>query len=76
MGTLICFYPSHYAYEPTLDRLRWYCRSGAHDKPTLIREEIFHVTDLGTQLKPLIQAWQADPELRRCKECGVIAEPK
>ncbi|PAV17684.1 3-hydroxyanthranilic acid dioxygenase [Pyrrhoderma noxium] len=60
----------------SIDRLRWYCRSGAHDKPTIIREEAFHVTDLGTQLKPLIRAWQSDESLRKCASCGAVAEPK
>ncbi|TFL00432.1 3-hydroxyanthranilic acid dioxygenase [Pterulicium gracile] len=60
----------------SLDRLRWYCRSAAHTEPTIIREEAFHVTDLGTQLKPVIQRWMEDEEGRRCKACGEVAEPK
>lgn len=59
-----------------IDRLRWYCKSGAHTTPTVIREEAFHVTDLGTQLKPLIQNWMANAEVRKCKECGITAEAK
>ncbi|KAA1477917.1 3-hydroxyanthranilic acid dioxygenase [Dentipellis sp. KUC8613] len=59
-----------------IDRLRWYCRAGAHPKPTIVREEAFHVTDLGTQLKPLIRAWQEDPERRRCAACGAVADAK
>lgn len=59
-----------------VDRLRWYCRAGQHRTPTIIREEALHVTDLGTQLKPLIQRWQADAEYRRCAQCGAVAEPK
>ncbi|ETW75324.1 hypothetical protein HETIRDRAFT_330547 [Heterobasidion irregulare TC 32-1] len=55
------------------DRLRWYCREPAHAAPTIIREDAFHVTDLGTQLKPLIERWIADPALRRCPACGVVA---
>jgi len=62
--------------ESAVDRLRWYCRSAAHTEPTIIREDAFHVTDLGTQLKPLIQAWMADENLRKCKECGTVAEAK
>jgi 3-hydroxyanthranilate 3,4-dioxygenase len=64
------------ARSRSADRLRWYCKSGAHATPTVIREEAFHCEDLGTQLKPLIQAWMADPDLRRCKECGTVAEAK
>lgn len=37
------------------DRLRWYCQSPEHKKPTIIREVSFHCEDLGSQLKPLIQ---------------------
>ncbi|EMD36237.1 hypothetical protein CERSUDRAFT_115199 [Gelatoporia subvermispora B] len=58
------------------DRLRWYCRSGAHSTPTIIREETLHVTDLGTQLKPLIQYWQSNADARRCPACGTVAEAK
>ena len=36
------------------DRLRWYCRSGKHAKPFIIRQVQFHCTDLGSQLKPHI----------------------
>jgi 3-hydroxyanthranilate 3,4-dioxygenase len=58
------------------DRLRWYCRSGAHNEPAIIREEVFHVTDLGTQLKPLIRNWIENPNLRECGKCGVVADAK
>ncbi|KAH7106750.1 3-hydroxyanthranilic acid dioxygenase [Auriculariales sp. MPI-PUGE-AT-0066] len=62
--------------EQAMDRLRWYCRSGAHDTPTIIREDVFHVTDLGTQLKPLIRNWQQNEDLRKCGQCGTVAPPK
>ncbi|KAJ7649987.1 RmlC-like cupin domain-containing protein [Roridomyces roridus] len=62
--------------EGSLDRLRWYCRSDAHKEPTVIYEEKFHVTDLGTQLKPVIQRWQESAEIRTCKSCGTVAPPK
>lgn len=44
--------------------------------PIIIREESLHVTDLGTQLKPIIQNWVAHEELRKCPECGVVPEAK
>ncbi|KZT54918.1 3-hydroxyanthranilic acid dioxygenase [Calocera cornea HHB12733] len=62
--------------EKSIDRLRWYCRSGAHAQPHIIREDAFHCTDLGTQLKPLIRRWQEDEALRKCAECGWVAPPK
>ncbi|THG99130.1 hypothetical protein EW026_g3161 [Hermanssonia centrifuga] len=58
------------------DRLRWYCKSASHAKPTIIREESFHVTDLGSQLKPIIENWMAHEESRKCKECGTVAPAK
>ena len=60
----------------TSDRLRWYCKSGKHEKPTIIREDAFHCTDLGTQLKPVIQNWINNESIRKCSECGTVAEPK
>jgi len=62
--------------ETSKDRLRWYCRSPVHTKPTIIREEVFHVENLGYQLKPYVEAWMVDENLRKCKECGTIAPPK
>ncbi|KLO09533.1 3-hydroxyanthranilic acid dioxygenase [Schizopora paradoxa] len=62
--------------DDATDRLRWYCKSGLHDKPSIILEVSFHVTDLGTQLKPLIRNWIENEDLRRCKGCGTVAEPK
>nr|UQI50083.1 3-hydroxyanthranilic acid dioxygenase [Clitopilus passeckerianus] len=58
------------------DRLRWYCQSGEHKEPTIIYEESFHVTDLGTQLKLVIQRWMLNEDLRKCKACGKVADPK
>jgi 3-hydroxyanthranilate 3,4-dioxygenase len=62
--------------ESATDRLRWYCRSNAHDKPTPIREESLHVTDLGSQLKPIIRRWIENEDLRRCPACGEVAPAK
>ncbi|KAI0280188.1 3-hydroxyanthranilic acid dioxygenase [Russula aff. rugulosa BPL654] len=63
--------------EAAIDRLRWYCRApGQHEAPTVIREESFHVTDLGKDLKPLIERWITDEESRRCPACGTVAAAK
>ena len=59
-----------------LDRLRWYCSNPVHTQPTIIREESFHVTDLGTQLKPVIERWINDENIRKCHHCGVVASAK
>ncbi|GJN90283.1 hypothetical protein Rhopal_003291-T1 [Rhodotorula paludigena] len=58
------------------DRLRWYCQNPKHTSPTIIREVAFHCSDLGTQLKPLINEWMTTPELRVCPDCGQQAEAK
>lgn len=60
----------------SLDRLRWYCKKGGHARPTAIREEVFHCTDLGTQLKPLINNWRENESLRKCPECGQVEDPQ
>ncbi|KAF8631454.1 hypothetical protein AX15_002392 [Amanita polypyramis BW_CC] len=60
----------------SIDRLRWYCKSGAHASPTIIHEAAFHVTDLGTQLKPVIEKWMNEPDMRRCQVCGTVAPEK
>lgn len=58
------------------DRLRWYCQAPEHERPTVIRETSFHLTDMGTQLKPFIEEWMSNEEGRRCPSCGTIAEAK
>jgi len=62
--------------ENMIDSVRWYCHSGKHPKPTLIREERLHISDMGTQLKPVIQRWKDEPEFRVCKGCGTVADPQ
>ncbi|KAL7415042.1 putative BNA1-3-hydroxyanthranilic acid dioxygenase [Mrakia frigida] len=61
-----------------VDSLQWYCQSPtAHPEgPHLINKESFHVTDLGSQLKPLINDWMGSVSKRTCNECGFVSEPK
>lgn len=63
-------------YHMFLDSLQWYCPNPAHKDLTIIRKDSFRCTDLGTQLKPLINDWMNNSESRRCKECGEVAAPK
>jgi hypothetical protein len=69
----LCYY-APYA-ETTLlpsDAMRWYCPNlEAHDgKPHIVKETVFHCTDLGTQLKPVIDDWKKDKAGRKCGQCG------
>ncbi|KAH8083008.1 3-hydroxyanthranilic acid dioxygenase-domain-containing protein, partial [Filobasidium floriforme] len=62
--------------EGAIDSLQWYCPNPVHKDLTYIRKDSFRCTDLGTQLKPLINDWMNNTESRRCKECGEVAAPK
>jgi 3-hydroxyanthranilate 3,4-dioxygenase len=54
-----------------LDRFRWYCvKCNA-----VLHEASLHVTDLGTQLKPVLEAVAGDPALRTCRGCGAVTPP-
>ncbi|KAI9093068.1 3-hydroxyanthranilic acid dioxygenase [Phlyctochytrium arcticum] len=48
------------------DRLRWYCE----DCKEIVYEAAFHCTDLGSQLKPIIENYYEHADLRICKNCG------
>jgi len=48
-----------------IDRLRWYCEQCK----AIVYEESFHCTDLGIQLKPIIERYASDATLRTCKAC-------
>jgi 3-hydroxyanthranilate 3,4-dioxygenase len=53
------------------ESLRWYCEkcgSVLHDVTTVI-------TDLGTQLKPIIENFFASEALRTCRKCGAVMQP-
>ena len=54
--------------------MRWYCPNlQAHsNKPFVVKEKRFLCTDLGTQLKPIIDEWKADPSSRKCSRCGYL----
>lgn len=54
------------------DHLRWYC-SSCHQ---IVYQESFFCTDLGVQLKPVIERFAASQELRTCKNCGTVNEAK
>ena len=54
-----------------LDGFRWYCqRCGL-----VLHEASLHVSDLGTQLKPVLEAFDDDASLRTCRSCGAVSPP-
>ncbi|KAI9348445.1 3-hydroxyanthranilate 3,4-dioxygenase, partial [Zopfochytrium polystomum] len=52
--------------EGSNDSLSWFCEQCR----ALVYSESFYCYDLGTQLKPVIEKWAKQPELRVCKQCG------
>ncbi len=56
--------------EGELDHLRWYCENcGA-----VLHDSAFQLVDLGKQLKPVIEEYYANEELRTCKQCGEVMD--
>ncbi|KAL1933544.1 hypothetical protein VTP01DRAFT_7634 [Rhizomucor pusillus] len=53
-----------------IDTLRWYCEN--EKCRSIVYQESFHCTDLGTQLKPIIERFANNEELRKCKQCGTL----
>ncbi|KAI8821435.1 3-hydroxyanthranilic acid dioxygenase [Fimicolochytrium jonesii] len=58
--------------EGTNDTLQWYCETCK----SIVYSESFYCTDLGTQLKPVIERYFATEELRTCKKCGHVNQTK
>jgi 3-hydroxyanthranilate 3,4-dioxygenase len=53
-----------------LDHLRWYCESCGE----VLHDAAFQLTDLGMQLKPVIEQFYGDESLRTCKHCRAVME--
>lgn len=56
--------------EGSMDRMRWYCDKCGET----VHEASFHCTDLGTQIKAAVEAFQASVEARTCRNCDALAE--
>ena len=57
--------------EDAIDCFRWYCvKCNA-----VLHEATLHVSDLGTQLKPVLETMMRDTPLRTCKRCGAVTSP-
>jgi len=50
------------------DHLRWYCEKCGE----ILHDPQFHLTNLATQIKPVIEEFFAREDLRTCKKCGHI----
>ena len=59
--------------EGWVDGLRWYCRQPGCG--AVVVDEKFHCTDLGSQLRVLIEGYYGDEGKRRCSKCGVVDQP-
>ena len=54
--------------EEERDHLRWYCEQCGE----LLYDANFQLVDLGKQLKPIIEQFYGDEQLRTCKRCGHV----
>jgi 3-hydroxyanthranilate 3,4-dioxygenase len=53
------------------DGFLWYCENCGNK----LYEEYQHITDLVTQLPPIMNKFYSSLELRTCKQCGTVMEP-
>ena len=53
------------------DGFLWFCEN-CNEK---LYEEYFELTDIVSQLPPLMQRFYSDIEKRTCKKCGTVMEP-
>lgn len=51
------------------DRFRWYCEGCGE----ILHEAALHVTDLATQLKPVLEGFRNNESLRTCGRCGKVS---
>lgn len=65
--------------EGAEDAMRWYCRNtvavagGEERCARVVWEKRFVCSDLGTQVKAVVEEFAADEEKRTCKGCGAVA---
>jgi 3-hydroxyanthranilate 3,4-dioxygenase len=57
--------------EKEMDGFIWYCEN-CHQK---LYEEYFEMTDIVSQLPPLMERFYSDIDKRTCKNCGTVMEP-
>jgi 3-hydroxyanthranilate 3,4-dioxygenase len=54
-----------------VDGFMWFCEN-CHEK---LYEEFLHVSDIVSQLPPLMERFYSDVEKRTCKKCGTVMQP-
>lgn len=57
--------------EDELDGFQWYCEN-CHQK---LHEKFFKLTDIVSQLPPLLKEFYDSEDLRTCKNCGSVMQP-
>lgn len=58
--------------EGAEDAMRWYC-SGCKG---VVWEKRFRCTDLGTQVKDVVEEFAADEQTRKCDACGTVSKSR
>ena len=58
--------------DESIDRMRWYCKNCAE----IVHEAAFHCSDLGSQIKEAVLAFENDMDVRTCKKCGTVNASK
>lgn len=59
--------------EEVEDRMRWYCQ-GQGGCGRVVWEKRFVCTDLGTQVKAVVEEFAGDEGKRTCEGCGKVAD--
>lgn len=57
--------------EGELDGFQWYCENCGE----LLYDEYFPLTNIVSQLPPIMERFYASEENRTCKKCGTVMEP-
>ncbi|KAF9894272.1 3-hydroxyanthranilic acid dioxygenase [Aspergillus nanangensis] len=57
-----------------VDTMRWYCRKPGCGE--IVWEKRFVCTDLGTQVKEVVEEFAGDERKRTCGACGLVAESR
>ncbi len=52
------------------DHIRWYC----DNCDEILHDPQFYLTNLATQIKPVIEEFFANEALRTCKKCGTVMQ--